>query len=118
MNDSAKGNQTGHLLRVLVVADSQVLAGRLREALATLEQVVVVASVDNEKDATNWVRASFVDVIILDLMLKQGSGFGVLRGLGKHRPVVIVLTNYALPEYRKSALRLGAEHFLNKATDC
>jgi len=118
MNDSAKGNQIGHLLRVLVVEDSHVLAARLREALAALEQVAVVATVDNEKDATNWVRASLIDVIILDLMLREGSGFGVLRGLGKHRPVVIMLTNYMLPEYRESALRLGVEHFLNKATDC
>jgi len=29
-----------------------------------------------------------------------------------------VLTNYALPEYRQSALRLGVDHFLNKAADC
>jgi two-component system OmpR family response regulator len=118
MNDSAKTAQTGHVLRVLLVEDSQVLATRLREALETLEQVAVVATVDNEQDATNWVRASLIDVIILDLLLRQGSGFGVLRGLGNHRPVVIVLTNYALPEYRQSALRLGVDHFLNKAADC
>src|SRR5580698_4921328 len=107
MNDSAKAAQRGPVLRVLLVEDSQVLATRLREALAALGQVDVVATVDNEQDATNWVRASMIDVIILDLLLKQGSGFGVLRGLGNHRPVVIVLTNYVLPEYRQSALRLG-----------
>ena len=118
MNDSARGTQTAHVLRVLLVEDSQVLAARLRETLATLEQVAVVATVDNEQDATEWVRASLIDVLILDLLLKNGSGFGVLRGLGTHRPVVIVLTNYALPEYRQSALRLGVDHFLNKAADC
>jgi two-component system, OmpR family, response regulator len=118
MNDSAKAAQRGPVLRVLLVEDSQVLATRLREALAALGQVDVVATVDNEQDATNWVRASMIDVIILDLLLKQGSGFGVLRGLGNHRPVVIVLTNYVLPEYRQSALRLGVDHFLNKAADC
>jgi DNA-binding NarL/FixJ family response regulator len=105
MNDSATGTQTAHVLRVLLVEDSQVLAARLREALSTLEQVVVVATVDNEQDATNWVRASVIDVIILDLLLRQGSGFGVL-------------TNHQLPEYRQSALRLGVDHFLNKASDC
>ncbi|MGA2364971.1 MAG: response regulator [Steroidobacteraceae bacterium] len=118
MNDSATGTQTAHVLRVLLVEDSQVLAARLREALSTLEQVVVVATVDNEQDATNWVRASVIDVIILDLLLRQGSGFGVLRGLGNHRPAVIMLTNHQLPEYRQSALRLGVDHFLNKASDC
>jgi DNA-binding NarL/FixJ family response regulator len=29
----------------------------------------------------------------------------------------VVLTNYALPEYREQAERLGADHFLNKSSD-
>ena len=117
MNEIAQGTQGGHGLRVLLVEDSAVLAARLREALTAINNVAVVATGDTEKDATNWVRANLVDVIILDLQLRQGSGFGVLRGLGKQRPVVIVLTNYALPEYRQSATRLGVDHFLNKASD-
>jgi hypothetical protein len=30
------------------------------------------------------------------------------------RPVVVVLTNYNVPEYRDAALKLGAEHFMDK----
>lgn len=63
MHDSAKAAQTGHVLRVLLVEDSHVLAARLREALETLEQVAVVATVDNEQDATNWVRASLIEAV-------------------------------------------------------
>jgi two-component system, OmpR family, response regulator len=117
MNEIAQESQSEPGLRVLLVEDSPVLAARLREALSAIGNVAVVATVDNEKDATNWVRATLVDVIILDLQLRQGSGFGVLRGLGEQRPVVIVLTNYSLPEYRQSATRLGVDHFLNKASD-
>jgi two-component system, OmpR family, response regulator len=104
-------------LRVLLVEDSLMLAERLREALNAVEGVEVVATVDNQGDAVDWVRAAEVDVIVLDLQLRQGSGFGVLRGLGERRPVIIVLTNYALPEYRQFAKRLGADHFLNKSSD-
>jgi two-component system OmpR family response regulator len=104
-------------LRVLLVEDSLMLAERLREALSAVDGVEVIATVDNQGDAVDWVRASAVDVIVLDLQLRQGSGFGVLRGLGEHRPVIIVLTNYALPEYRQFAKRLGADHFLNKSSD-
>ncbi|MGA2562819.1 MAG: response regulator [Steroidobacteraceae bacterium] len=102
---------------MLLVEDSEVIAERLREALTALEGVEVIATVDTEIAATACVRAQTVDVIVLDLQLKQGTGFGVLRGLGTQRPAVVVLTNYALPEYRQYAQRLGADHFLNKSSD-
>lgn len=105
------------MLSVLLVEDSEVLAERLREALTALEGVRVIATVDTERAATACVRTQAVDVIVLDLQLKQGTGFGVLRGLGTQRPAVVVLTNYALPEYREQAERLGADHFLNKSSD-
>jgi two-component system, OmpR family, response regulator len=58
-------------------------------------------------------------VIILDLHLKQGTGFGVMRALAatQLKPRIIVLTNYDLPEYKNAALALGATHFLDKARD-
>ena len=60
-----------------------------------------------------------VDVIILDLHLKQGTGFGVMRALAttQLKPRIIVLTNYDLPEYKNAAIALGATHFLDKARD-
>ena len=48
-----------------------------------------------------------VDVIVLDLQLKEGTGFGVMERLGKARPLVIVFTNYMLPEYQRLASALG-----------
>jgi DNA-binding NarL/FixJ family response regulator len=91
-------------LRVLLVEDSKVLTERLTEAIRQIADVELL-------DA--------VDVVILDLHLRQGTGFGVLRGLaaGVARPRVIVLTNYDLPEYKSAAMALGATHFLDKARD-
>jgi DNA-binding NarL/FixJ family response regulator len=104
-------------LRVLLVEDSRVLAERLRETLDTLENVEVVGSVDDESSAVAAARDHHVDVIVLDLQLKEGTGFGVLQRLGKTRPTVIVFTNYMLPEYQRLASALGVEYFLNKAMD-
>jgi DNA-binding NarL/FixJ family response regulator len=58
-----------------------------------------------------------VDVIILDLQLKAGTGFGVMQRLGKDRPKIIVFTNYMLPEYQRLADSMGVEYFLNKSLD-
>ena len=104
-------------LRVLLVEDSRVLAERLREALATLENVEVVATASDETAAVAAARDTRPDVIILDLQLKEGTGFGVLQRLGSARPIVIVYTNYMLPEYQRLATSLGVEHFLNKSID-
>jgi two-component system, OmpR family, response regulator len=104
-------------IRVLLVEDSRVLAERLRESLDSLDGVKVVASVADESSAVAAARATEIDVIVLDLQLRQGTGFGVVQRLGKSRPKVIVFTNYMLPEYQRLAHSLGIEHFLNKSVD-
>ena len=104
-------------LRVLLVEDSRVLAERLRETLDGLEQVELVGSVADETAAVTAARENHVDVIILDLQLKEGTGFGVVQRLGKSRPKIIVFTNYMLPEYQRLASSLGIEYFLNKSLD-
>jgi len=106
-------------LRVLLVEDSLVLAERLTELIDPIADVELVGVVDTETDAIAAARRDPVDVIILDLHLRQGTGFGVLRALASlpRRPQVVVLTNYDLPEYENAAMRLGASYFLDKARD-
>ena len=108
-------------LRVLLVEDSSLLAGRLTELLRRLPDVDLVGTVETESDALNHISASPPHVLILDLHLRSGSGFGVLRGLKRgqpgQRPKVIILTNFGLPEYRREAESLGAEAFLDKSRD-
>lgn len=104
-------------LRVLLVEDSRVLAERLRESLDVLPDVDVVDVVPDESSAVAAAREHRVDVIILDLQLKEGTGFGVVQRLGKPRPKIIVFTNYMLPEYQRRANALGVEYFLNKSLD-
>ena len=105
------------MLRVLLVEDSARLAERLKELLAQLDGIDVVATVADQQSAIDVVRRESIDVMILDLQLKQGTGFGVLKALGTSRPIVVVLTNYSLPEYRRRADEMGVRHFLNKSRD-
>ena len=104
-------------MRVLLVEDSELLAERLRELLGQIGGVEVVGTVRDERAAVAMTKEGGIHVLILDLQLKNGTGFGVLRSLGEERPAVIVFTNYALPEYRRRAEQLGVEYFLNKSLD-
>ena len=61
------------------------------------------------------------DVVVIDIGLRQGNGFDVLKALSRdtseHRPRRIVLTNHTLDQYRKAAKRWGADYFFDKSKD-
>lgn len=102
---------------VLLVEDSLRIAERLRELLTQAPGVQVLATVEDESAAIRALREMQVDLLILDLQLRVGTGFGVLEAVGEQRPPTIVMTNYALPQYRERARQLGVQHFLNKSMD-
>ena len=106
-------------LRVLLVEDSPVICGLIAEIINNVPGVKVAESVGSESDAIEAVGRLGVDVVILDLQLKKGTGFGVLRAISKvyKRPEVVVFTNFALATYRETALAMGAQHFLDKSRD-
>ena len=106
-------------VRVLLVEDSKVLTERLTEAIDQIADVHLIGTAETEAAALAVVMSEPVDVIILDLHLRQGTGFGVMRALAtaQLKPRIVVLTNYDLPEYKQAAFALGATHFLDKARD-
>ena len=106
-------------LQVLLVEDSTVICNLIANIVNNVSGVSVAESVGSEADAIEAVNHGNVDVVILDLQLRTGTGFGVLRAMRKmaRRPAVVVLTNFALSTYRESALALGARHFLDKSRD-
>jgi two-component system OmpR family response regulator len=106
-------------LKVLLVEDSKGLAERLTEAIHQIADIHLIGTADTEAAAVDVVKREPVDVVILDLHLRQGTGFGVMRALAttQLKPQIVVLTNYDLPEYKSAAFALGATHFLDKARD-
>jgi two-component system OmpR family response regulator len=108
-----------HRLKVLLVDDSTILIEKLSEAIRQIPTIDLVGTVNTEASAIAFARGQSIDVIILDLQLKQGTGFGVMRALARTAspPRILVMTNYDLPEYKDAALALGASHFLDKSRD-
>lgn len=106
-------------LRVLLVEDSPVIRDLITEIINDVPGVRVADSVESEQDAIEAAGRLAVDVVILDLQLRVGTGFGVLRAVRDmpKRPIVVVLTNFALKSYRETALALGARDFLDKSRD-
>ena len=78
---SASSQMSSRNLSVLLVEDSRVLAERLRETLLSVPGVQLAGTVDSEADAVAALQRQPVDVVLLDLHLRQGTGFGVLRAI-------------------------------------
>lgn len=107
-------------LRTFIVEDSPVILENLSEALEETAPVSVVGSAADEGTALRRLAPPVsVDLVIIDLFLKSGSGLGVLRRLRDAGSTSrrIVLTNYASDEIREKCLALGAERVLDKSTD-
>jgi DNA-binding NarL/FixJ family response regulator len=107
-------------VRVFLVEDSPQLRSRICESLDAPGRIEVVGHSDSEREATAALAARAWDALVLDLRLRDGTGFGVLRALNAFRPAgrtVIVYTNYAIPNFREECAQLGADHVLDKSTD-
>lgn len=120
-SDSATSGAAGARpdLRVLLVEDSPVICGLITEIINDVPGVRVAESVESEREAIEAIARLEVDVVILDLQLRKGTGFGVMRAMRdmSKKPIVVVLTNFALQSYRETALALGAREFLDKSRD-
>ena len=66
-------------LRVLLVEDTMLVTDQLRELLQSTVQKPEVLVAVTEEDALSQIDAFEPHVVILDLKLRQGTGFGVLR---------------------------------------
>lgn len=106
-------------LRVLLVEDSLLIRKHLVSLLEDSEGIVVCGEVDTEADALTALRVGRFDAVVVDLQLREGSGFGVLQHLKLNHPdlLAIVLTNSNTAAMRARSLALGAHHFLDKSSE-
>lgn len=110
-----------HPIRTYLVEDSPVIRESLIATLEELLPLVVVGSADDEASALQWLGQAdhAVDLVIVDIFLKAGSGLGVLLGaqamaLSCKR---VVLSNYATQEMRRKCLSLGADRVFDKSQE-
>ena len=110
-----------HKIDTYIVEDSPVVRENLTATLEELGPVKVVGSAEDEAGALAWLAQPKVhtELVIVDILLRRGSGLGVLRGARSlpHRAHVVVLSNYASPELRRRCLQLGAERVFDKSRD-
>ena len=104
------------MTKIFLVEDSQPVLARLRNLLGGIEGAEVAGEASTAPAAIAGILEAQPDIVLLDLNLREGSGFDVLRALGARLPHVTfcMLSNHAAYPYRDLAGRLGARAFLDK----
>jgi DNA-binding response OmpR family regulator len=101
--------------KILVVDDDVDLVTAITTSLAETGATVEKANDGNK--AVELAEAGGPDLVILDIMLPQKSGFLVLERLkqmGDRRPRVIMITGNQGRRHRQYAEALGVDEYLNK----
>ena len=104
-------------MRIFLVEDASLLRDRLVRQIDAIDGLDIVGHADNAPEAIEQIRQVKPDAILLDIRLKQSNGFQVLEAVKTpgQPPVVVVLTNFAYPQYRKKFIDAGADYFFDKS---
>lgn len=108
---------TGPVRKVLIVDDSRLLQTRLMESLLEVDNDMIIYQAFNCKEAMELFSSLEPETVILDLELPDGSGINLLRKFKEDNPGVnvIIFTNYATNEFKKSCMDLCAIDFIDKS---
>lgn len=108
-------------LRTYLVEDNPGYRDMLRAVLPAQAHMQVLGACDSEQEGVNWLltHPSAWDLVLVDLVLRQGSGFRVLAACRVRSATqkIVVLTNHASREVRQRCFDLGADAVFDKSTE-
>ena len=106
-------------MKVLIVDDSEVVRERLKAMLSEVTELKNINQAEDVPEAISSFHKLKPEVVILDIRMPGGSGVDVLQEVKKGNcpPLVIVLTNYPYPQYRRKCIEAGADFFFDKSTE-
>lgn len=110
------GRRSGHVLRVFLVDDHEMLRLGIRTQLEGEIDLTVVGEAATEAEALAGVAAVHPDVAVVDIQLAQGSGIEVCREVRSRHPEVRCLILSAFCDVRdiSSAFLAGASGYVLK----
>jgi DNA-binding NarL/FixJ family response regulator len=106
-------------MRIVIVEDDAFISSELARTLPEEAGNVIVAAFDTAAAATAWLRENPAgwDLAIVDMFLKQGHGFDVLKHCRRLLPQqrAVMFSNYSRDPAERQAKAAGADRFFDKA---
>ncbi len=107
------------ITKVVIVDDFATVRKRL---IAMLSKIIGVENIGQAEDAPgtiNSIHKLDTGAVIPDTRMPGGSQMDMLPEIKKNNqtPLVIVLTNYPYPQYRRKYVDAGVDFFFDKSTE-
>lgn len=102
--------------RILIVEDNALFLQFLKETLLSRFPSMDILEAANGDEVIQKIETLPPNAIFMDLRLPGENGLELTKKIKAQHPdiIVVILTNYDLPEYREAAYQCGADHFLPK----
>ncbi len=102
--------------RILIVEDNAFFLQFLKETFHSRFPSMDILEAANGDEAMQKIKTLPPNAIFMDLRLPGENGLELTKKIKGQHPdiIVVILTNYDLPEYREAAYQCGADHFLPK----
>ena len=108
-------------IRIFLTDDNDEIRAALHKYLEAQEDMIISGEAANGVEALQRLPECPSDVIILDLIMPQMDGFGVLEQVQRippeQRPRVIALTALGREDFIARALRLGVNYYMVKPVE-
>ncbi|MFE1663178.1 response regulator transcription factor [Microbacterium sp. P02] len=109
------------MIRVALADDHQLVRAGFRALLNSEPDIEVVVEASGGEDLLRAIRATPVDVALLDIRMPDGDGLWTTEQIAADPALsdvrVVIVTTFELDEYVARAIRAGAAGFLVKDTE-
>lgn len=105
--------------KILIVDDSAEARDQLSQMVASIEDAEILGTAANGICAIDMIERLSPDVILLDIIMPQLDGFGVMEYLNEHdiNCNIIIVSALTQENFVMRALELGAKYYIAKPFD-
>jgi DNA-binding NarL/FixJ family response regulator len=112
------GGKTGQMQveRMMIVEDNVFFLQFLKKTLHSRFPSIDILEAADGEEAFQKIQISSPDIILMDLRLPGENGLELTKRIKAQHPniIVVIITNYDLPQYREAAYQCKVDHFLTK----
>lgn len=104
------------MIATLLVEDNLFFRQSIKWILQERFPLLDISEAGDGLQALEYCHQTSPGLVFLDINLPKLNGLELCKSIREENPatVIIILTNYDLPEYRQAALKNGADYFLLK----
>jgi DNA-binding NarL/FixJ family response regulator len=106
------------MFKTLIIEDNATFRQTLKTALCMRFPLMNIHEAEDGRKALREADAFVPNLIFMDIKLPDSNGLKLAKTIKTNHSkiIIIVLTNYDLPEYREAAFQSGANYFLSKSS--